>query len=85
MSGLSTLTCTGREYDKNGNRIQWWKNDSITQFNERVQCLVEQYNQYIFQGYQVRKMIDTVDFVYIIFMVHHLFQNKTWIQKQKST
>jgi len=53
MSGLSNHAYVGRQYDKNGNRTQWWTNESITQFNERAQCLVEQYDQYSLQGHQV--------------------------------
>ena len=43
----------GRQFDKNGSRIQWWTDESINQFNERAQCFVEQYSNYSLQGYQV--------------------------------
>ncbi|CAF3975020.1 unnamed protein product [Adineta steineri] len=36
----------GRQYDKNGNRIPWWSNTTITQFNERKQCIIDQYSNY---------------------------------------
>uniref|UniRef100_A0A665X4T5 Phosphate regulating endopeptidase homolog, X-linked n=1 Tax=Echeneis naucrates TaxID=173247 RepID=A0A665X4T5_ECHNA len=36
----------GRKYDKNGNLDQWWSNSSITAFNEKTQCMIEQYNSY---------------------------------------
>jgi predicted metalloendopeptidase len=36
----------GREYDKQGNLHQWWKNDTIKKFEEKKQCFVEQYSQY---------------------------------------
>lgn len=37
---------TGREYDKNGNMNQWWKNETIARFKNRTQCMVEQYSQF---------------------------------------
>lgn len=36
----------GREYDKQGNLHQWWKNNTIKKFEERMKCFVEQYSQY---------------------------------------
>nr|XP_019965271.1 PREDICTED: phosphate-regulating neutral endopeptidase [Paralichthys olivaceus] len=36
----------GRKYDKNGNLDQWWSNSSITAFNEKTQCMIDQYNGY---------------------------------------
>ena len=36
----------GRQYDKNGNRHPWWTNTTIEQFNERKQCIIEQYSNY---------------------------------------
>ena len=36
----------GRQYDKNGNRVPWWSNTTINQFNQRKQCIIEQYSNY---------------------------------------
>ncbi|XP_065114436.1 phosphate-regulating neutral endopeptidase PHEX isoform X2 [Paramisgurnus dabryanus] len=36
----------GRKYDKDGNLDQWWTNSSITRFNEKTQCMIDQYNGY---------------------------------------
>jgi membrane metallo-endopeptidase-like protein 1 len=36
----------GRQYDKDGNRIPWWSNSTITQFNLRKQCIIDQYSNY---------------------------------------
>ncbi|XP_048868278.1 phosphate-regulating neutral endopeptidase PHEX isoform X2 [Brienomyrus brachyistius] len=36
----------GRKYDKNGNLDQWWSNTSISRFNEKTQCMIDQYNGY---------------------------------------
>ncbi|XP_068566340.1 phosphate-regulating neutral endopeptidase PHEX [Cebidichthys violaceus] len=46
----------GRRYDKNGNLVYWWTNSSITAFNEKTQCMVDQYNGYHWQeaGLNVR-------------------------------
>ncbi|XP_076306637.1 M13 family metallopeptidase neprilysin 3 isoform X2 [Tachypleus tridentatus] len=37
----------GREYDKNGNLKQWWKNKTIEEFKARTQCFVDQYSSYV--------------------------------------
>ncbi|MBN3299200.1 PHEX endopeptidase, partial [Amia calva] len=36
----------GRKYDKDGNLDQWWSNTSISSFNEKTQCMIDQYNSY---------------------------------------
>ncbi|KAL5013753.1 hypothetical protein ScPMuIL_008023 [Solemya velum] len=36
----------GRQYDKEGNMKQWWKNVTIEAFQERAQCIVDQYSKY---------------------------------------
>jgi len=36
----------GRQYDKDGNKIPWWSNDTINQFNQRKQCIIDQYSNY---------------------------------------
>ncbi|XP_037078255.1 endothelin-converting enzyme homolog [Pollicipes pollicipes] len=36
----------GREYDKNGNMNQWWKNATIQRFKDRTQCMVDQYSKF---------------------------------------
>ncbi|KAL2085856.1 hypothetical protein ACEWY4_019176 [Coilia grayii] len=36
----------GRKYDKDGNLDLWWTNASIANFNDKTQCMVEQYNSY---------------------------------------
>ncbi len=36
----------GRQYDKNGNRVPWWSNSTIKEFNERKQCIIDQYSNY---------------------------------------
>jgi predicted metalloendopeptidase len=36
----------GRQFDKDGNLMQWWNNATIQAFRERAQCIVDQYSQY---------------------------------------
>lgn len=36
----------GRQFDKDGNMIQWWNNATIKAFRERTQCIVDQYSRY---------------------------------------
>lgn len=35
----------GREFDKDGNLHQWWKNKTIERFKIRTQCVAEQYSK----------------------------------------
>lgn len=45
----------GQQYNKDGNRIQWWTDESIAEFKQRTQCFVDQYSNYTLQGHQVWK------------------------------
>lgn len=36
----------GREYDKDGNLYQWWYNETLKNFEDRVKCFVDQYSSY---------------------------------------
>uniref|UniRef100_A0A0A9W738 Membrane metallo-endopeptidase-like 1 n=3 Tax=Lygus hesperus TaxID=30085 RepID=A0A0A9W738_LYGHE len=36
----------GRQFDKDGNLMQWWNNATIREFRERAQCFIDQYNRY---------------------------------------
>ncbi|XP_024945616.1 neprilysin-1 isoform X2 [Cephus cinctus] len=39
----------GRQFDKDGNMMQWWNNVTISAFRERAQCIVDQYSRYKLQ------------------------------------
>ncbi|KAF3420991.1 hypothetical protein E2986_13213 [Frieseomelitta varia] len=39
----------GRQFDKDGNMMQWWNNATVKAFRERAQCIVEQYSRYKLQ------------------------------------
>ncbi|XP_066590529.1 neprilysin-1-like [Prorops nasuta] len=41
----------GRQFDKDGNMIQWWNNATIKAFRERAQCIVDQYSRYKLQEF----------------------------------
>lgn len=43
----------GQLYDKDGVRRMWWSNQSQAEFNSRLQCFINQYNQYSVEGVQV--------------------------------
>lgn len=39
--------CTiGRRYDENGNIKQWWSNQTLRHYHEKVQCIIKQYSNY---------------------------------------
>ncbi|XP_029409341.2 neprilysin-4 [Bactrocera dorsalis] len=37
---------SGRMFDKNGNMLQWWSNETIKEYINRTECFVEQYSHY---------------------------------------
>ena len=41
-----TSAAAGRRYDKEGNLKQWWTEATVSEYERRVQCIVEQYSQY---------------------------------------
>uniref|UniRef100_A0A1B0AC31 Neprilysin, neutral endopeptidase 1 n=1 Tax=Glossina pallidipes TaxID=7398 RepID=A0A1B0AC31_GLOPL len=36
----------GRQFDKDGNMMQWWNNATIDAFRARTQCIIDQYSNY---------------------------------------
>lgn len=36
----------GSEFDYDGNLVDWWDPTTKTEFQERVQCLIDQYGNY---------------------------------------
>jgi predicted metalloendopeptidase len=53
----------GRQYDKNGNRVPWWSNNTINQFNERKQCIIDQYSNYTVAQINTKVCFSLVDHV----------------------
>lgn len=37
----------GREFDKDGDLAPWWNNATIERFQQRTECLVQQYSSYV--------------------------------------
>jgi len=40
----------GRLFNKDGNLLKWWSNQSIAAFKQKTSCLKEQYSSYVFHG-----------------------------------
>lgn len=36
----------GRQFDKDGNKLQWWSNETITQYLNRTECFKNQYSDF---------------------------------------
>ncbi|XP_006610149.1 neprilysin-4-like isoform X1 [Apis dorsata] len=36
----------GRHYDSNGNVKQWWTNETILRYTEKIECFIDHYNTY---------------------------------------
>lgn len=47
------VASVGREFDKNGNLRPWWNDASVKRFQERTQCMADQYSQYTLGGENV--------------------------------
>jgi len=47
------LCIAGRQYDKFGNMVDWWGNQSKTQFKDLAQCFVDEYTQFTVYGHHV--------------------------------
>ncbi len=37
----------GRLSNKDGNKVSWWTNETIDEFNQRNKCIIQQYSDYI--------------------------------------
>lgn len=42
---------TGRQFDKYGNLVDWWGNQSAQQFNDLAQCFIDEYSQFVIYGH----------------------------------
>jgi predicted metalloendopeptidase len=43
---IVSYLCSGRQFDKDGNMMQWWNNATIRAFRDRAQCIIDQYSRY---------------------------------------
>ena len=53
QSMRNALWFVGSQYDKHGNLVDWWGNQSAQQFYDLAQCFVDEYNQFIVYGHHV--------------------------------
>jgi len=53
MSKELLCSVVGSQYDKYGNLIDWWGNQSAQQFKHLAQCYVDEYSQFTVYGYRV--------------------------------
>ena len=65
---------SGRQYDKDGNMKQWWKNETIQAFQERTQCIIEQYSNVKLEQIGVNVRIVILIHEYYFYLVS--FQQK---------
>ena len=56
FSVFPKFVCTGRQYDKDGNLKQWWRDSTIQAFRKEAQCMIDQYSNYTLEqiGLNVR-------------------------------
>lgn len=47
---LISIYVVGRKYDKNGNAVDWWTQETINKYEDKTQCFVNQYNSYLVPG-----------------------------------
>ena len=48
----------GRQFDKDGNRIPWWTDTTVEQFDQRKQCIIDQYSNYSVPSIHMNVSID---------------------------
>lgn len=56
--------CLGQHYDKDGNRRQWWTNQTIMAFNNRAECFVKQYSSYIIENLNENVILPAIERFY---------------------
>ena len=54
---MSLVHSTGQQFNKDGDRVKWWTDYSIRQFQNRTQCFVDQYDQYSLLGVEVMSLV----------------------------
>ncbi|XP_015123799.1 endothelin-converting enzyme homolog [Diachasma alloeum] len=42
-----SLDSSGRRFNKNGDTVVWWNQDAIDKYQERAQCFINQFNNYV--------------------------------------
>ena len=52
-SAIFPFFVTGRLFDKHGNLVDWWRNESVVAFEEHAKCMVHQYENFTVAGKKV--------------------------------
>ena len=48
----------GQQYDANGNRKEWWTEESQKEFQKRTVCFEKQYSSYSLDGQMVHNVVN---------------------------
>ncbi|MCJ8745917.1 hypothetical protein PDJAM_G00135640 [Pangasius djambal] len=77
----------GRKYDKDGNLNQWWSNASVANFNDKTQCIIDQYNNYYWKeaGLNVKGKRTLAENIADNGGIREAFRAyRRWVQKERS-
>ncbi|KAI5091992.1 phosphate-regulating neutral endopeptidase isoform 1, partial [Silurus meridionalis] len=77
----------GRKYDKDGNLNQWWSNTSVWNFNDKTQCIINQYNNYYWEeaGLHVKGKRTLAENIADNGGIREAFRAyRRWVQKERS-
>ncbi|XP_062841848.1 phosphate-regulating neutral endopeptidase PHEX [Trichomycterus rosablanca] len=77
----------GRKYDKDGNLNQWWSNASVAHFNDKTQCMIDQYNNYYWKvaGLNVKGKRTLAENIADNGGIREAFRAyRRWIEKERS-
>jgi predicted metalloendopeptidase len=59
----------GRQYDKDGNRIPWWTEETIEKFVTRKQCIIDQYSNYSIPQIHMNVSIIFIKFFFSLIII----------------
>ena len=46
IKNCTNSACPGRENDKFGNKVEWWTDETLVNYDQRAECFIEQYSNY---------------------------------------
>ena len=56
---------TGRQFNEAGDRIPWWTEETIQKFDQRKQCIIDQYSNYSVPEIHMNVSIDCILFLFL--------------------
>jgi membrane metallo-endopeptidase-like protein 1 len=59
---------TGRQFDKDGNRIPWWTDETVSKFNDRKECIIEQYSNFTVPSIHMNVSIIFFDLFFVNYL-----------------